>query len=313
MDLPLEIVIQLLDDFPQQLRCLNARLYEIHNELCRDLTRSCFDTLDERTETLLRKYIQSLDPWRHSIRLRLKEMYNDPGFKEFIDDSWYILYSILVKSKTRPINYLPYDKNELGLRSNILAKSVSVVEPGRYSLQLFIDIHDISQIRYIPLICTTINRTYTFSATTNIHEIICSQYQEDMEGVYCIRLGNFRVHDRQVLDIESFLEENHPLFTEARKVKLLGYQIKEAKHTDEWLLYKLHDENTQPVFNFPEQQFLLSWAENETSNSDMLAILEKLNCILMDMKERQQLDSLFFSDEQSDMKRSREYTDRYPH
>ncbi|KAL3232088.1 hypothetical protein RNJ44_04004 [Nakaseomyces bracarensis] len=309
MDLPLEIVIRLLEDFPQQLRCLDTRLYEIHNELCRDLTMSKFDTLDDKTKVLLKRYIQGLDVWRGCSRTRLKNMCLGPGFKEFVDDSWYILYNILVKSKTRPINYLSYNMGHIKLKPNILAKSVSVVEPGRYSLQLFIDIRHISQIRYIPLVCTTINRTYTFSATTNIHEIICSQYREDMEGLYCIRLGNFRVHKREVLDIESFLEENHPLFSEARKIMILGYQIKEAKHTDEWLLYKLYEENAQPVFNFPEQQFLLSWAKNETYSSDMLAIFDDFDTVLLDIEHR---NTLPLSDVKMNIQRSREYTSRYP-
>lgn len=313
MDLPLEIIIQLFDEYPQQVRCLDTRLYEIHNEICRDLTKFSFDALDGQTGDLLKRYVQSLDPWRQYSRLRLKKIYGDTGFKEYIDDSWYILYNILVKSRTRPINYLLYDIGMFNLSPSVLAKSISVVEPGRYSLQLFIDIQDISQIRYIPLICSTINRTYTFSATTNIHEIICSQYREDMEGIYCIRLGNFRVHNRQVLDIESFLEEDHPLFSQARELKILGYQIKEAKHTDEWLLYKLCDNDDRyPVFNFAEQQFLLSWAQNETDSLDMQDIFEDFNGVLLGIKKKKIFNSLFLSDVQMRIKRSREYTSRYP-
>lgn len=98
VDLPTEIVWELLELCPRELRAVNKRFYLLHNELYREKTLDLIPRVPEENQEFwdvvkgpVVDYVKSLEFLRGNAR-KIGRLLGE----EYVDDSWYIIYNAIL-------------------------------------------------------------------------------------------------------------------------------------------------------------------------------------------------------------------------
>lgn len=298
MNLPIEITLRIIDQYPCQIRTLNTYYHRLVNDIYYSKCEPYLVRLSYETKNALISYVRSMDSWRKESRKLLATDRLPLGNHEYLNDSWFIIYNILICGIVKPVNYCIASSGSIQLispNSHKLSLSVAAILPGSYTVYAYFKIRQRTSLRYIPKVCTAIDKNHTLSAPINIHELIYSDYGDEVNGIFLVRLGQHKVSelDTPAIILESYFEDTHlqNKILENKEIEILGYKLCLFKHGSGLLARKVCLSEEMIPFNYWEQIYCLSLMrkrlQNESHrdhisyeyNKEVLSVLRKrLRC-----------------------------------
>ncbi|CAR25851.1 hypothetical protein ZYGR_0A04230 [Zygosaccharomyces rouxii] len=278
---PLEILWKLLLACPLELRLVNRKFYHLHNELYREKTLQIVDTVDEEErfwselKNPIASYIKSLDFLRKDARMIYR---TSKDTQEFIDDSWFIIYSALscpLKCWNSPALC---ERDSLDMQKPIYAGECVVP----------VDCHDgiisTKTGRSIPLnawffIDKPIAASKVPGFVTEIRQSQYGAYKKRStqgnvadfikeRGVYCFNLGDLpdiflnnqdhKINGHYFCPFEIRLVEvgmAPPTYFENSEITFLGYDFNSYGFGKPWILFKCDRDFEASIFN-PFESYL---------------------------------------------------------
>lgn len=258
MDLPEEVLLRLINVTKRKLCAVNKSLLVLYNESYMHKTLSLFPIdcpiwghlIDPLTDI-----ISKLDKYRKPVRLLLavnieNSSTTDITKREFIADSWYIVYGLL---QSRPFvcnsnifSNIQQDEPIMHCSSFTIAKSYPY--PRKIPVNIWLSISDTSFIYPVRNIITNIMSSLDLEKNEEFSLLgqICDWIK--VPGIYCVKLGSISAYYMDtpctpyhlVLKIVASLTGNYT-WNNSQPIRLLGYDFNSylANLMQPWILFRL--------------------------------------------------------------------------
>lgn len=254
VDLPTEIVWELLELCPRELRAVNKRFYLLHNELYREKALDLIPRVPEENQEFwdvvkgpVVDYVKSLEFLRGNAR-KIGRLLGE----EYVDDSWYIIYNAIL-GRLKCGNHFADVRDSLDYHKPIYTGSC-VVPPGESCpINAWFHIDDLDAARKLGTLVTEFRgwpyeNYHQASTVPNIADFIKET------GVYCFNLGILpKMEGRNLpVSIELRLVERSmapPDYFEKPQLNFLGYDFRDYDPKNKWLFFRIDKSFKTTIFN----------------------------------------------------------------
>lgn len=278
---PLEILWKLLLACPRELRLVNRKFYQLHNELHREKSMKIVSAVDEggrfwkELEGPIAAYVKSLDFLRKRARLVCRSWRDG---REYIDDSWLIIYNALSFPLRCWNNPALCERDPLDMQKPIYAGRcvvpmnyqkgiISTKTEDNIPLNAWFLIDKPMAASKIPGFVTEIRQSqygaYRKRSTQgNVADFIKEK------GVYCFNLGTLPdvyvnnqehdMHSHYLCPFEIRLVEvgmAPPTYFETSEITFLGYDFNRYGRDKQWILFRCDRDFASSIFN-PFESYL---------------------------------------------------------
>lgn len=311
MDLPSECLLLILEENPLELRAVNRYFHRLHNALKYESVLRRYGSIvdcDPSLQAILQRYIKSLEQYRYHSRVLIVTL---PG-KEYLDDSWFIIESIL-RHPTKAM-LLEYELTDLGIEckgidssnDNCIIATVQTWLPSdyyhnfqveKYCLHIWLKISSKRMLRHLNQLIVTFtwrDREAELFLSPHIGELL----NDDDGKYYCLTLNRlpslFKLLPSLPYHFESIevgLSINNRSWNAflTKDIEFLGFDFTPYLRQCSWLYFQVH---RCPLSLMNREEIVLNkqlsnWVRRLSEVEEKLPIIDEPVSKILPMIERE--------------------------